>query len=383
MSLVQFGKGHPFLASIKERRRLSKHGSVKHTYHIVLDLKGSNFQYNPGDSLGIHPVNRPELVERTLHAMHATGLEMITDKQGENSYRLSDYLTHKANLSGISRKFLSEIAERQQDSVNKEKLNFLLQDENRDALKSYLENHEVWDLLLNNPTALFAPQEIVNILMPLLPRLYSIASSQRVAGEEIHLTVSRLSYESSNVQRHGICTHFLCDLVSHSEPVVPVYIQEHHGFTVPADPSTDIIMIGPGTGVAPFKAFMEERVATDASGRNWLFFGECQRAFDYFYEDYWTSLQHKGLLKVNTAFSRDQAHKIYVQHAMQEMGAELYAWLEAGASLFVCGDANRMAKDVDAALHGIIEQFGQKTHPEAKAYVKQLRTNKRYLRDIY
>ncbi|MBA2726594.1 MAG: sulfite reductase [Parachlamydiaceae bacterium] len=383
MSTVPLGKGNPFLATIKERYRLSKPGSSKLTFHIVLDLQGSGYHYRPGDSIGIYPVNRPELVDLTLDAMRAVGSEIVADKQGEGSYSIVDFLTHKANLSDISRKFLGEIALRQTDPDKKEKLNSLLEEGHKEELKFYLENHEVWDLLLDNSMVVFTPQEIVNLLMPLLPRLYSIASAHKVVGDEVHLTVSRLSYESNNNLRHGICTYYLCDLVELNVPCVPIYIQEHHGFTIPEDPDCDMIMIGPGTGVAPFKAFMEERVATEATGRNWLFFGECHRAFDYFYEKYWLELEDRGLLQIDAAFSRDQDHKIYVQHLMMEKGAEIFAWLEAGATLFVCGDAHRMAKDVETTLLKIIEQFGDKSPQDAKAYLKLLRTNKRYLRDIY
>ncbi len=383
MSSIHYGKDHPFLASIKERRKLTKPGSGKQTYHIVLDLNDSHYKYRPGDSIGIHPLNRPELVERTINAMKSTGNEIVTDKQGEGNYILSEFLTQKANITDISRKFLGEITDRQTVQAKKDKLKALLEDGNKDQLKAYLGVHEVWDLLLDNPEAHFTPQEIINLLMPLLPRLYSIASSQKVVGDEVHLTVSRLSYESNNNERVGTCTYYLCDLAPLHLPCVPVYIQEHHGFTIPEDANCDIIMVGPGTGVAPFKAFMEERVVTEAKGRNWLFFGECQRAFDFFYEEFWIDLKDRGLLKIDTAFSRDQAHKIYVQHLMLEKGEEIYAWLEGGSTFFVCGDAHHMAKDVEAALLKIIEDFGGKTPAEAKAYLKHMRTNKKYLRDVY
>lgn len=380
---LPFGKANPFLASVKEKRWLSKPGSEKQTYHIVLDLHGSGFQYHPGDSLGIFPINPPELVAHTLKAMGASGSEVVTDKHGEGSFLLSEFFTHNANITGISRKFLTEIAHREKTAEKKEQLDWLMAEGNKEALKAHLENHQVWDLLMNHPTASFTPQEVVNLLMPLLPRLYSIASSQRVVGDEVHLTVSRLSYVSNSHQRLGVCTYYLCDLTPLNEPVVPVYIQEHHGFTVPEDPAADIIMVGPGTGVAPFRSFMQERSARGDQGRNWLFFGECHRALDFFYEEFWNELQEKGMLQVEPAFSRDQAEKVYVQHRMMERGAELFEWLENGAVLFICGDAHRMAKDVDTTLHRIIERYGNKTEQQAKTYMKELRAQKRYLRDIY
>ncbi|MBA3816418.1 MAG: sulfite reductase, partial [Parachlamydiaceae bacterium] len=211
----------------------------------------------------------------------------------------------------------------------------------------------------------------------------SIASSMMAVGEQVHLTVSELQYETNGHQRHGICTHFLCQLAPLKENVVPIYLQASNGFTLPADSSTPIIMVGPGTGVAPFRAFLQERVAQGATGLNWLIFGECHQAFNFYYEDYWQELVNEGHLRLDTAFSRDQEHKIYVQHRLMEHGAEIFALLQKGAVFYVCGDAHRMAKDVDAALHYIAQKYGELDEPAAKAFIKQLKAEKRYLRDVY
>jgi sulfite reductase (NADPH) flavoprotein alpha-component len=378
-----YNKNNPFLASIKERYWLSNLGSDRQTYHIVLDLQGSGYRYSPGDSIGIFPTNSQTLVDNTLRAIGAKEDEVIYDKHTNEPYLLYDFLTRKANLSNVSKKLISEITARQTRESQKEKLDWLLADGHKDALKAYLESHQLWDLLVDNIPVTFTPQELVNLLMPLLPRLYSISSSQSVVGDEVHLTVSRLNYESNMHERFGVCTFYLCDLIPLYQPLIPIYVQESHGFTIPEDPNANMIMIGPGTGIAPFRAFMQERMATGATGKHWIFFGERRASYDYFYKSYWESLASTGNFHIDTAFSRDQADKIYVQHRMEEKGQLLYEWLENGAYLYVCGDAHRMAKDVDAALHRIVEVHGKKSEQEAKAYVKSLRANKKYLRDVY
>lgn len=378
----EFNKNNPFHSSIKERFSLSKPGSNKHTCHITLSLKGSGLQYKVGDSIGVFPEHDPLLVDKTLQVLKATGNEIIVDKHGKE-HNLREFLLRKANLTDISRKLISEIAIRQTNPQKKEHLEWLLSEGNKDALKAYQEAHEVWDCLKENFEAHFTIQEISHLLMPLLPRLYSISSSQKVVGEEVHLTVAYLRYTTNEQQRLGVCTHYLCSLAKMDTPAVPIYVQPSHGFTLPEDPLAKLIMIGPGTGIAPFRAFMQERMANKDSGHNWLFFGEWNQSYDYFYEDFWKDLESKGKLRINTAFSRDQEHKIYVQHRMLENAKELYQWLEEGAYLLVCGDAHRMAKDVDAALHQIIREQGNKTEQEVKDYMKALRHEKRYLRDVY
>jgi sulfite reductase (NADPH) flavoprotein alpha-component len=380
--MQQFSKDNPFLASIKDRRRLSSAASDKETYHISLDLRGSGYRYHPGDSVAIYSVNNPTLVERTLAAMGASGDELITDKKGA-CYGLRQFLSSKANLSEVSRRFFSEVADKQTDQQKREQLLSLLDDSNRHALKAYLEAREVWDFLGENEEVVFEPQQIVSLLMPLLPRFYSIASSQNEVGDEMHLTVAALSYSSNGHVRVGVCTNYLCKQAPLHEPMIGLYVQPHHGFTLPENNDRDIIMVGPGTGVAPFRAFMQERVRQAGKGRNWLFFGERRLADDFLYGDYWHELQHRGLLHMHTAFSRDQAEKIYVQHRMEENGRKLYEWLQNGAHLYVCGDAKRMAKDVEASLHRILEIHGGLSESDAKEYVKKMRAEKQYLRDVY
>ncbi len=378
-----YDKNNPFLASIKERYWLSKGNSLRQTHHVVLDLSGSGLRYQVGDSIAIYPVNVPVVVELTMAAMKASPDCMIVDKRSQKSYGLKEFLSLKANLGDVSRKLMGEIAARQTAHGKKMYLEHLLHEENREAFKAYLEVHHLWDVLDENSEVTFLPQELVDFLMPLLPRYYSIASSQKVVGEEVHLTISRLHYTSNGHERFGVCTYYVCSLAPLNTPDLLIYVQPNHGFTLPSDPSVDIIMVGPGTGVAPFRAFVQERIATKASGRNWLFFGEWHEDLDYFYKEFWMEAEAQGKLKINTAFSRDQEHKIYVQHRMWEAREELYSWLESGAILYVCGDAHRMAKDVEAMLLRIVECCGNKSEQEAKEWLKALRSDKRYLRDVY
>lgn len=378
-----YSKTNPFLASIKERYSLCKSGSEKNTQHIVLDLSGSGITYDVGDSIAIFPKNDPDTVSKTLQGIHSTGLETILDRHGEESWNLRDFLTVKANITEINRKLFSEICFRQTNGEKKEQLEILQAEENRQIFKEYLAKRHVWDLLAENPEVVFSAQEFCNLLMPLLPRFYSIASSNAVVGEEVHLTVALLQYEGNGHQRLGVCTHYLCNLVGLNEPIIPIYIQPQRGFTLPENSDTSIIMIGPGTGIAPFRAFMQQRIKINAKGKNWLFFGERNSKTDFFYEDYWRELVDKKQLLLDTAFSRDQANKIYVQHRMLEKGEELFHWISEGAIVYVCGDAQRMAKDVEQTLLQIIQTYGNLDEAGAKQYLKRLRSEQRYLRDVY
>ncbi|MEI8364928.1 MAG: sulfite reductase [Parachlamydiaceae bacterium] len=377
-----YSRTHPFLARITDRYLLCQHGSEKRTFHVVLDITGSGISYAVGDSIAIQPTNIPDVVVKTLEAVHSDGKETIVDKHG-NSFLLQDFLLTKVNLAEVPRKLIALLAERQTNLVKKERLDLLLAEGQKEILKEYQGAHEVWDAIEENEEAQLTPQELCLLLQPLLPRFYSIASSRYAVGEEVHLTVAEVEYETNGQLRRGIATHYLCCLAPLHDPVVPIYLQSSHGFTLPADDTVSVIMIGPGTGVAPYRGFMQERIATQARGKNWLFFGERYRKTEFFYEDYWSELISHGHLRLDTAFSRDQEHKLYVQHRLLEQGRELFEWLEQGAHLYVCGDAHRMAKDVDAAIHQIIQSHGSFDERTAKEYVKRLKAEKRYLRDIY
>ncbi|RYD67818.1 MAG: sulfite reductase subunit alpha, partial [Verrucomicrobiaceae bacterium] len=276
-----------------------------------------------------------------------------------------------------STELLKTIAARTQDQT----FRMLLDPANREALKSWLWGREVIDVLALAPGAM-DPTELVALLKKLQPRLYSISSSPKAHPGEVHLTVGAVRYNSHGRPRKGVCSTFLADRCGDSS--VPVFVQVSHGFRVPAETDRPVIMVGPGTGIAPFRAFLEERRVTGAKGKNWLFFGDQRRASDFLYREELEAMAADGHLgRLDLAFSRDQKEKIYVQHRMLEAGAELWAWLEEGAHFYVCGDASRMAKDVDVALHQVIETAGGKSKEAAAEYVQKLKTEKRYQRDVY
>ncbi|HEV8052648.1 MAG TPA: sulfite reductase [Parachlamydiaceae bacterium] len=380
---THYNKAHPFLARIKERYNLCKEGSQKSTFHVVLDLEGSGISYQTGDSIAVQPTNDPLVVETMLALLHANGDEMIADKHTKEPIQLKDYLTRKVNLAEVPKKLIVELARKQTNPQKKERLEFICSEGQRESLKEYQAAHEVWDALSENEEVDFVAEEFCHMLQPLLPRFYSIASSMNHVGNEVHLLIAELNYVTNSHPRSGVCTHYLCRRAEMDCPIVPVYIQPSHGFTVPENGDASMIMIGPGTGVAPYRAFMQERQVRQAAGLNWLFFGEWHRATEFFYEKEWDAFEAAGTLRLDAAFSRDQEHKIYVQHRMLENGKELFEQLESGAYLYVCGDAHRMAKDVDAALHLIAQVHGNLDEAGAKDYVKKLRAGKRYLRDIY
>jgi len=384
MTLLPHSKERPFFASLKERFLLSKEESKKKTRHLVLDLKDSALSYEPGDALGIFPQHDPELVDKTLKALRATGKEMISLNSSGEQVSLAHYLTAKANITDVSPQLFRAVATRQTNHRKSDELKGWAEEGNRDGLKAYLEKHEVWDFLLAHHEVSFTPQECINLLLPLFPRFYSIASSQKLVKDEVHLMVAPVEYESNGHCRRGVCAHYLCELVDLNTPTVATFVQRSHGFSPPLDPHASMIMIGPGTGVAPFRAFLQQRLLFhESQGNHWLFFGEWNRKSDFFYEEDWERLRKKGHLRLTLAFSRDQEEKIYVQHRMWEQGEELYQWLEKGAYLYVCGDARWMAKDVEAMLHRIVEEFGRKEKEDAREYIKALRREKRYLRDVY
>lgn len=366
--MTLYSRHSPFIAAIKDRYLLNKADSYKETWHVSIDIKHSHIEYDVGDCLGILPSNPPQVIERMLQVFKSEGEELIETRHNESPESLRYILQKRINLSSISKKMV-EMA-----SLHYPELLPLLEPDNRKVFKEYVEDREVWDFLLEHPLLEASPVELLNTLQPLLPRLYSIASCQQVVGDEVHLTVSHVKYTTRGYQRWGTCTHYLCEAEPLQEWSVPVYLHQHKGFTVPEDSSTDIIMIGPGTGVAPYRGFMQKRAWRGDSGRSWLVFGERNRTLDFFYKDEWEALEQQGKLKVTTAFSRDQEQKIYVQHRLLENAAEVRSWVDNGAIIYVCGDAMHMAKDVENALIDILGSAEK---------VKELRQAKRYLKDVY
>jgi len=379
---MSYSKDRPFLATIKERLPLSGKKSQKKTQHIVIDLHDSGIVYEVGDCIGVYPHHDSELVKKTLDTLNAAGNESIHDKRSDHDYSIRDFLHHKVVLTSINRKLVMTFAEKQPNETKKLSLLAYLERENRDELKEYLER-PLWAFLTENSEVTLPLQELCDMLQPLLPRFYSIASSQKMHEREVHLTVAMLEYQHGEFEKKGVCTHYLCNLTPVAEAKVPIYIHKHRGFTLPKDGDTPIIMIGPGTGVAPFRGFMQERIATGAKGANWLFFGEWTAESEFYYGNYWRQLAAEGKLRLDLAFSRDQNHKIYVQHRMKETAEDIYRWLQAGAIVYVCGDMQNMAKDVDRALHGIVQEQGRLDEQKAKDYISRLKKEGRYLRDVY
>jgi len=370
-----------FVARIKERFLLTKPTSTKKTYHLSLDLSGSNLSFRVGDSLGVFPQNDPVLVERLLTALKCTGKEKIIDPRGQGELSFQEFLSSKVNLSRTTSSLLKQIYEREQNHDKKLQLRHLL--ESKPLLSEYLAYHEPLDVIKEYPDVSFLPQEISSHFAPLLPRFYSVASSLKVIPEEVHLTVALSSYIHGKEERFGVASHFLCHLAEPMSTPVPLYVQSGGDFTLPSDPARCLIMVGPGTGVAPFRAFLQERCANHATGKHWLFFGECHQKTDFLYEEFLQGLVSQGLLRLDVAFSRDQSEKVYVQHKMYEHKKDLWKWLEEGAYFYVCGDAKSMAKDVEAMVKRIIQEEGNLSEEGAKEYVKALKKEKRYLADVY
>ena len=381
-----YSKTNPFSARIVENRILNQPGSAKETRHFVVDINGSGLSYTVGDSLGVFPVNRPAEVAELIEALGASGDELVSPAmlKLDQPISLQEALSHRLALASPTPKLLNALAEKVTDPAEKSKLADLLDPEKKEVLKVWLEQRAYIDILTEFPSAKLTPQELVDLQRKLMPRLYSIASSPRVSPQAIHLTVAIVRYETNDRDRVGVCSTFMADRVFENETDVPVFVSNSH-FGLPEDHADrDIIMVGPGTGIAPFRAFVQERAAVGAKGRNWVFFGDQHEATDFLYAEEWADYVAKGqVTHLSLAWSRDQAEKVYVQDKMRENGAELWSWLQGNGIFYVCGDAKRMAKDVDQALHDIAVEHGGMTTDDAVDFVKQLKKDKRYQRDVY
>lgn len=373
----------PFIAPIKERYRLNHPDSSKETFHVVLDLQDSSIEYEVGDCIGVYPSNPETIVLRILGALNASSKELVKDRDGQE-HSFKNYLKHQANINRLTKKFILFAKERVDDSATKTRLEILTDPLHPENLQLYIESHEFVDFLEQFSPIKISPQECVDFLSPLIPRLYSISSSMKAVGKEVHLTVGLTQYEKNGDARFGTCSHFLCHEAPLQRATIPIYLHKAKDFILKKEiTDKSIIMIGPGTGIAPFRGFMQERIQDNATGKHWLFFGERQQNHDFYYKDFWFSLVQQGRLRLDVAFSRDQKNKVYVQHKMLENARELWLWIHEGAYIYVCGDASRMAKDVELALLHIIEKEGSFSTEDARLYLKTLRQNKRYLRDVY
>ncbi len=360
----KWSRKNPFGAKLIRNVKLTGEGSAKDVRHVEIDLTDGDLEYRVGDSLGVYPSNCPDLIDEIVAAC-----EMSDGDQ-------PDFLADK-DLTTATEELAEWFIENLIDSNEKKKAEALAADEDM------LDELDVLDFLKSFKTLKIPFSDLLQTIPLLNPRLYSIASSLKKHPNQVHLTVGKVTYEKNERVRKGVASTMLAERV-HAGSRLNVFVQPSHGFTVPTDPTAPMIMVGPGTGIAPFVSFLQEREATGATGDNWLFFGDQRSESDFLYRDMLEGYVSEGLLKrLDTAFSRDQEHKIYVQDRMRENGAEIFKWLESGGYFFVCGDASRMAKDVDTALHEAIAQHGKMSADQAIDYVKKLAKSNRYERDVY
>ncbi len=371
----KWSRKNPYPAPTVENRLLSGSGSGKEIRHFAFDLSGSGMTYEAGDALGVIPQNNTELVDAMLARLGqdadnaVDGLDMP----------LGEALRTRFEIATPSKDLITAIAKRTED----DELVSVVANGDKEAMDAFLWGRDTLDLLNLDDKLVLSPEEFVGFLKPLQHRAYSISSSPKAHADEVHLTVAAVRWEFDGRPHRGVCSTFMADEIDAGD-TVPVFVSPNRAFRVPEDDDVPIIMVGPGTGIAPFRAFLEERRERGATGRNWLFFGDQRRAEDFIYEDEIGAMSADGLLtRLDLAFSRDQSEKIYVQSRMHENGKALFSWLEEGAYFYVCGDATRMARDVDDMLHTLIGEHGGLSSDDAAAYVATLKREKRYLRDVY
>ncbi|WP_254425122.1 assimilatory sulfite reductase (NADPH) flavoprotein subunit [Rhodanobacter sp. B04] len=369
-------RDNPFPAAVLENQRIVSRDSEREVRHIELSLEGSGLRYEPGDAIGVWPQNSPVLVEQWLSALKLDGLREI-EHEGRR-LPLARWLSHERELTRLTRPLVAA----QAAATRHAGLQRVLEPGQQTAFAALLESHQPIDLLREFPANWDAAQ-LVATLRPLTPRLYSIASSAKLVGhDEVHLTVGVVEYAAHGSAHYGAASAFLAG--AGDDARVPLFVESNERFRLPADSSRDVIMIGPGTGIAPFRAFVQERQATAASGRNWLFFGNRHFTQDFLYQVEWQEALRSGALqRLDLAFSRDSAAKTYVQQRIRENGRELYAWLREGAYVYVCGDSAHMAKDVHTALQDVVAIHGGLSAEEARAWLAELLQQGRYARDVY
>lgn len=373
-----FDKKNPFPAEIIDNQLLSGDHSQKETIHVELSLEGSGLSYEPGDVLAVLPRNAKDVVESVIQA---AGLDASAEVEIKDlgTKSLGEALTVDLDITGLSRKVATEW----QEIAGSADLEKLLSDDAKDEFSEWIDGRQIVDLLEQFPAKKLDAQQLVDIFRKLPPRLYSIASSPKAHPGEVHLTVAAVRYETHDKSRKGVASTFLADDAPKGSEV-SVYVHHNKNFRLPENGDTPLIMVGPGTGIAPFRAFVEERAETGANGDTWLFFGDQCYNEDFLYQLEWQDfLKNGNLTRLDVAFSRDQPEKVYVQHKMKEKSSDIWKWLEKGAHFYVCGDASRMAKDVNEALLEIISSEGGKSQEEAEAYLSALKKDNRYQRDVY
>ncbi|MNS72352.1 Sulfite reductase [NADPH] flavoprotein alpha-component [compost metagenome] len=358
---------------------LNGRGSDRETRHIELSLEGSGLQYEPGDSLGIYPENHPRLVDELIEALGWNAEELVPVGKNGEERALKEALLRYYEITVLTKPLLTQVAE----LTSNPELTNLLSAGHEAELRTYLTEHDLLDLVQDFNLKGVSARSFTALLRKIPARLYSIASSLKANPDEVHLTVRTVRYENHGRERYGVCSVQLAERVEAGD-TMPVFIQNNPNFKLPESSDTPIIMIGPGTGVAPFRAFLGEREETGAEGKTWLFYGDQHFSTDFLYQVEWQRWLKEGVLtRMDVAFSRDTDQKVYVQHRMLEKSKELYQWLQEGAAIYVCGDEKKMAHDVHAALAAILEQEGGLSPEEAADYLTQMQQQKRYQRDVY
>ncbi|MBD8499257.1 assimilatory sulfite reductase (NADPH) flavoprotein subunit [Paenibacillus arenosi] len=375
----EYSRSNPFMAEVLENLNLNGKGSDRETRHLELSLEGSGLTYAPGDAVGVYPQNDPALVDDIISFLQWNPQEsVVIGKAGETS-TLREALLHHYEITVLTKPLLEKAAAFSGNG----KLADLLKPEHKEDLKAYTNGRDLFDLLGDFGPWTFKAADVANLLRKIPPRLYSIASSENAHPEEVHLTIRKVEYEAHGRPRKGVCSVYTSERLEAGDKL-PIFIQQNPNFKPPVNPDTPVIMVGPGTGVAPFRSFLEDREESGAAGQTWLFYGDRHFVTDFLYQTDWQRMLNDGVLtKLDVAFSRDSDEKVYVQHRMLEHGEELYKWLQNGAHVYVCGDEKYMAHDVQSALLSIISNYGGKSPEGAAAYLTELQEQGRYQRDVY
>ncbi|WP_159883232.1 assimilatory sulfite reductase (NADPH) flavoprotein subunit [Paenibacillus puerhi] len=375
----EYSRSNPFQAEVLENLNLNGRGSDRETRHIEISLEGSNLQYEPGDSLGVYPENHPRLVDELIEAMGWNSTAAVPVGKSGELVPLREALLRHVEITVLTKPLLEQAAKLTSNSG----LLALLEAGREQELRAYLNGRDLLDLVQDYSLKGVPAKEFIGVLRKLPARLYSIASSPKANPDEVHVTVRAVRYETQGRERYGVCSVHLAERVQPGDPL-PVFVQQNPNFKLPDNPDTPIIMIGPGTGVAPFRAFLGEREETGAQGKSWLFYGDQHFATDFLYQIEWQRWLKDGVLtRLDVAFSRDTDQKVYVQHRMLEKSKELYQWLQEGACVYICGDEKKMAHDVHGALQAILQQEGGLSAEAAADYLSRMQQEKRYQRDVY
>jgi sulfite reductase (NADPH) flavoprotein alpha-component len=373
-----YSRTNPFQAEILENLNLNGRGSDRETRHLEISLEGSNLQYEPGDCLGIYPKNHPSLVEELIQALELNPEERVPVNKNGEEQPLKEALTSHFEITVLTKPLMEQAAK----LLSNPELEKLVS-AGSESLRDYIKDRDLLDLVQDYSFKGVSAKDFVSILRKMPARLYSISSSPKAYPEEVHLTIRKVNCESHGRMRYGVCSTYVAEQLE-PDDTLSVYVHDNPNFKLPQNPDAPIIMIGPGTGIAPFRAFIGEREETGANGKSWLFFGDQHFSTDFLYQVEWQRWLNDGVLtRMDVAFSRDTAEKVYVQHRMLEKSKDLYQWLQEGASVYVCGDEKKMAHDVNTTLLTILEQEGGLSSEEALEYLKRMQQEKRYQRDVY